>query len=227
LVGTIAYASTSERFFVRGVQVVGAQHLDPEVISKAAGAIEQSVFWLDPRGVADRIIQLPGIKAVHVQCSLPSQVIIKVQEREPVVLWRAESQGRDWWLDEDGVVLAYHGDPEAASTVFVIDSSERDLQVGDRIDPRGLVQSVRRLADALPGTKYFYYQEDRGLSFLHQADGAQWPVYVGSSDDLARKILSMEVVTDHLNKKKTTPRYVDVRWADRPVYRVRERNGGK
>ncbi|MFC2023333.1 cell division protein FtsQ/DivIB [Chloroflexota bacterium] len=227
LIATIVYASASESFFVREVQVTGATHLDPAIISDAAGAVKQSVFWLDPREVANVVIKIPGVKSVRVQCSLPSKVTIDVREREPVVLWRAESQGRDWWIDEDGVVLAYHGDPDSESTVFVIDSSERHLQVGERIDPRGLVQSVKQLAAALPGTKYFYYQEDRGLSFLHQADSGQWPAYVGSSDDLARKIQSMEVVIDYLKAKNIRPTYVDVRWAEHPVYRVRKGDGGE
>jgi len=63
-----------------------------------------------------------------VSCSLPAHVSIAVEEREPAVMWRLLVQVRDWWLDEEGVVLPYHGD--VSNTVFVVDSSTPQLQKG-------------------------------------------------------------------------------------------------
>jgi hypothetical protein len=43
-------------------------------------------------------------------------------------------------------------------------------------------------------------------------------VYVGSSDDLQRKIQVMQALNAYLVPNGIRPRYVDVRWADHPVY---------
>jgi len=214
----IAYASADAKFYVYEGRIVGARHTDAGKIYQAAGVHEQNIFWLDPQQVAKRVIQLDGIKAVRVRCELPSRVIVEVEEREPAVMWRASHQQRDWWLDSEGVVLPYHGDVNAPNTVFVVDSSDRELLVGEHIEPAGMAQSVLRLADAVPGIRVFFYEPDRGLSFTQQVNGAEWPVYVGTSWDLARKIQVMQALTDYLQANDVRPRYVDVRWADHPVY---------
>lgn len=218
LVGGIVYASVDARFFVYEAAVRGAQHLPATTIYETAGVHEQNIFWIDPQDVARRIIALEGIKAVQVSCDLPARVVIEIEERQPVILWRAQSQERDWWVDAEGRILPYHGDVNSPDTVFVLDSSERRLDVGQTVEPQGIARSVLQLAEALPEVKVFYYQADRGLSFIQQGEMGSWPVYVGGSEDLARKIQVMLTLTSYLQGNRVRPRYVDVRWADHPVY---------
>ncbi len=220
LLGGAAYASSDERFFVYDAEIVGAQHLDAQEVYLAAGVDKQSIFWIDPQRAAENIAGLQGVSAVHVRCDLPSSVTIRVEERQPVILWRSASQNRDWWLDAEGVILPYHGDPSAAGTVFVVDYSDRRLAVGDRIAPPGLAASVLEMTASLTGVRVFFYDAERGLFFTQQALNGEWPVYVGSSDDLARKIQVSELLNKHFEEKSIRPTYVDVRWASRPVYGI-------
>jgi cell division septal protein FtsQ len=212
------YASTDATFFVYGAQIVGGHHIGPEVIYEAAGVHEQNIFWVDPQRVAEDVMQLEGVKSVKVHCELPARVTIEVEEREPAVMWRARTQQQDLWLDEEGRVLPYHGDANSPEMVFVIDSGERYLQIGDTVEPEGIVESALQLDVALPGVKIFFYQPDLGLSFTHRVNGEEWPVYVGTADDLARKIQVLQAVTEYLLEEGIDPRYVDVRWAEHPVY---------
>ncbi|MGD9315297.1 MAG: FtsQ-type POTRA domain-containing protein [Anaerolineae bacterium] len=218
LIGLAVYASTEARFFVYGAQIVGVQHLQAEEIYQAAGVHEQNIFWVDPQAVARRVVDLHGIKAVRVRSELPALVSIEVEEREPVVMWRATTQNEDLWLDGDGVVLPYHGDVQSPDMIFVVDHGERHLQLGDRIEPDGIVQSARQLAAKVPGVKVFTYQPGWGLSFTQGTDQAEWPVYVGTSEDLLHKIQVLQALTDYLQANNIHPRYVDVRWPDHPVY---------
>jgi hypothetical protein len=218
LVGGIVYASVDARFFVYEAAIRGATHLPATTIYQAAGVHEQNIFWINPQDVARRILALEGIKAVTVSCDLPARVSIEVEERQPVILWRTQSQQHDWWVDTEGRILPYHGDVDSPDTVFVLDSSERNLDVGHTIEPQGLARSVLQLAEALPDVQVFYYQADRGLSFSQQGAAGSWPVYVGSSEDLARKIQVMLALASYLEANGIRPRYVDVRWADHPVY---------
>lgn len=218
LLGGIVYTSIDARFFVYEAEIHGAQHLSPETIYESAGVDEQNIFWIDPQQVALRLIALEGIKVVRVSCELPARVVIEVEERQPAIMWRAQSQGKDWWLDAQGRVLPYHGDTQSPDTVFVVDASERNLDVGQTVQPTGIADSVMQLAEALPGVRLFYYQADRGLSFTQQAATGSWPVYVGSSEDLPRKIQVMMALTAYLKANGIHPRYMDVRWANHPVY---------
>ena len=212
------YTSTNAKFFVYDAQIVGGRHTGPETVYQAAGVHEQNIFWIDPQQVAEDIMQLQGVKSVRVRCELPARVTIEVEEREPVVMWRATAQQQDLWLDKEGKVLPYHGDTNSPEMVFVIYYGERRLQEGDSVEPEGIVQSTLQLDAALPGVRIFYYQPDRGLSFTQQAETGSWPVYVGSSEDLPRKIQVVSALTSYLRANGIQPRYVDVRWADHPVY---------
>jgi hypothetical protein len=216
LVALFVYVSVTPDFFVSGATVLGNHHVAKDTVYQASGIDSQNIFWIQPRRVAEAIVQLHGIKTAHVRCRLPAQVTIEVTERQPVVLWRAEAQGNDWWLDEEGVVLPYHG--TVSDTVFVVDYSERPLSVGDRVEPEGIVTSVQQLASSLPEVSLFYYQPDRGLSFTQNTVHGSWPVFIGDSSDLPRKIQVLQALTEYFAKHKMRPSYVDLRWADYPVF---------
>jgi hypothetical protein len=218
LIAGVAYASIDARFFVYSASINGAHHLTAEGIYQAAGIHEQNIFWIDPEAVVQRIASLDGVKAARVRCELPATVTIEVEERQPKVMWRTNSQKHDWWLDEEGVVLPYHGDPQAAGVLFVVDSSPRVLAFGQKIEPEGIVASVIQLAAALPQSRVFFYDAERGLTFTQKSDRAEWPVYVGSGEDLEHKIQVVQTLTAYLEANNITPRYVDVRWAAHPVY---------
>jgi len=216
LIALLIYVSTTEKFFVFGADVLGNHHVETDKIYLASGVHEQNVFWIRPNKVAEAVVQLDGIRAASVRCRLPAHVTIEVTERQPLILWHIEVQGNDWWLDEEGVVLPYQG--VVSDTVFVVDYSERLLNIGDRVEPEGIVISVQQLAASLPEVSLFYYQPDRGLSFVQKTAYGSWPVYVGDSNDLARKILVLQALTDYFVEHKMRPTYVDVRWADYPVF---------
>ncbi len=216
LIALFIYVSAAQQFYVFRAEVVGSHHVESDTIYQASGIHEQNILWIRPNKAAEAVVHLNGIRAARVRCRLPARVTIEVTERQPTVLWRAEAQGSDLWLDEEGVVLPYHG--VVSDTVFVVDSSERLLNVGDRVEPEGIVPSVKQLASSLPEVSLFYYQPDRGLSFMQETAYGSWPVYVGDSSDLARKIQILQSLTDYFVEHKMRPTYVDVRWADYPVF---------
>jgi hypothetical protein len=218
LIGLIVYISSDARFFVYEAEIEGVHHLKAKKIYESAQIHKQSIFWIKPSQVEENIRQLDGIKDVKVQCRLPAQVFVRVEEREPMILWRLLNQGQDLWLDEEGVVLPYHGDPASPHVVIVADSSERQLQEGTRIEPTSVVRSVQQLAVALPQVEFIFYEAERGLSFTQKTGSGAWPVYVGTSEDLARKIEVVQALNVYLSKHQIQPRYVDVRLASHPVY---------
>jgi len=218
LIGMIVYISSDAQFFVYEAEIEGVHHLKSKKIYESAQVHQQSIFWIQPSQVEDNIRQLNGIKDVEVHCRLPARVVVRVEEREPIVLWRLLTQEQDYWLDEEGVVLPYHGDPTSPDVVIVADSSDRQLQEGARIEPASLVRSVQQLAVALPQVEFIFYGAERGLSFTQKTDRGEWPVYVGTSEDLARKIGVVQALNVHLAEHQIQPRYVDVRLASHPVY---------
>jgi hypothetical protein len=216
LIALIFYVSVAEQFFIYDAKIIGSHHIDRDKIYQAAGVHEQNIFWVRPERVSDAVTSLVGIRSAQVHCSLPAELTITVTERKPVVLWRSETQAGDLWLDEEGIVLPYPG--VISETVFVLGSSERDLSEGDRLEPDGIVPSVQQIAASLPEVKLFEYDQDHGLSFTQTTPHGSWPVYLGDSKDIERKVQIVRALTDYFNAEKTSPAYIDVRWAEYPVY---------
>ena len=212
------YVSSSATFFVYEAHIQGNRYIDAQRIFDVSGIDEQHILWVDAQGVAQQIGQIPGVKSASVRLSLPAQVLIEVTEREPIILWRTMSVGGDWWLDEEGFVLPYHGNTENPDTLYVIDWSDRQLQPDARIDPPDLVQGVKQMAQALPGVRLFYFQQDRGLNFIQERDNHKWPVYVGDGQNLALKIRSVQALSDYLLAREIYPGFIDVRWPELPVF---------
>lgn len=227
LLGLLVFASVDRRFFVYEAQVIGSHHLQSTAIYEASGIHEQNIFWINPQAVSQRIGQLDGIRAVQVHCALPAKVIVEVEEREPTALLRSTGQGRDLWLDEDGTVLPYHGDPTADHTVFIIDRSNQVLQVGDQVKPVYLVRWAQQIAAAVPGVRLFYYHPDRGLSFSSATEDREWMVYVGDGNDLPRKLQALGAVTEYLMAENIRPTAVDVRSPTRPVFTLLDSGVGR
>lgn len=218
LVAAIVYVSAAKHFFVYGAEIVGSHYVSLDDIYQEAGMHETNIFWVNPQEATQRIERLDGIRDARVQCGLPARVRIEVEEREPIMLWRVgpRGEGGDWWLDEEGVVLPYHG--ALTNTVFVIDRSGRRLQPGDRVEPQGIVASVQQLAAALPEVEVYWHQPDRGLSFNQRTSYGEWTVFFGDSRDIARKIEVLQALRAYLASEGIRARYVDIRWPDHPVY---------
>ena len=218
LIAVIVYGSTDAKFFVYDAEISGNRYVNCGEIYRLSDVHEQHIFWIQPEEVAERITQIPGIKGVRVRSSLPGKVSIQVVEREPLIVWRTLAHGGDWWLDDEGIVLPYGGDAKGPDTIYVVDSSMRQLEHGDRIEPVEIVDWVQQLAAALPGARVFYYQEDRGLHFSQEKLGLPWPVYVGDGENLTRKIQAVQALNDYLTTNNIQAAFVDVRWPDLPVY---------
>ena len=69
------------------------------------------------------------------------------------------TQERDWWLDEEGVVLPYHGDAQAGRNALCHRRDPRE-DYGQSIQPEGIVASVIQLATALPGIDFTTMQSE-------------------------------------------------------------------
>jgi hypothetical protein len=212
----MVFMSVSPDLYVYAAQVAGSQYVSSEAILLAADIEDLHILWVRPGEVAERIEALPGIKAATVRTWLPARVTIAVDERKPLVRWYAESQRQEWWLDNEGVVLPYG--PADSEALIVVDLSGQALGAGDRVEPPSMALSLASVHESLPGIDLLYYHPDRGLSLTWRTAGDEWPVYLGSSDDLEGKLQSMEAINDYLSREGIRPRFVDVSRAEYPVY---------
>jgi cell division septal protein FtsQ len=179
--------TSSDAFAVTGTTIEGATWTSPVLIEQVmAVPPDQNAFTLVTRDLEDRIAVLPAIKSSSVSVALPGQVVVSVDERVPLVVWRVGS--RSFLVDTDGLLFAELGSdaPEAAASLPVIDDARmtsKTMAVGDTLDPVTL-DAALRLGALTPaqvgsGARSLVLRLDDANGFTMRTRPASWSAVFG------------------------------------------------
>ena len=95
--------SESGMFVLKQVTVEGNQYVSSEeIIKKADLNVGDKIFQIPIAEITERVTEIPYLNGVSISRSLPSTVIISVQEREPVAYLIDQ---RSYMIDETGIIL--------------------------------------------------------------------------------------------------------------------------
>lgn len=207
---------TNEQFYVREIGVTGNQRVSAEAIAAASGLQNYSIFWLNPGQVTRKVIDsLTPVRAVQVKYSLPNRVTLIVEEQGGQVMWQIA--GINYWVDDDGRLHPAQGN--VAPSVVV-----QDIRPGlpSSVDPQAVL-AAQQLIDLLPDIEALGYAPTTGLRFHHSRG---WEVYLGTGDDMARKVSILRAIEQQFAGEDTPqPSLVDLRFPDSPYYRLPDGNG--
>lgn len=102
--GVAHYVTSSPRYLVKGVSVVGANLVPAQDILNASGITTgDNLMTLDTAEVARRVKQIPYIRVCEVSRSYPDRVIIEVNERHPGAMVLINNHAFE--IDDECVVL--------------------------------------------------------------------------------------------------------------------------
>ena len=200
-------------FFVYGAEIRGNEALSKQEIYKASQIEHQSVFWVNPRKVAQRVSSLPNVKSASVTVALPAQVKIDVVERRPELLWQT---GQDvWWIDQEGTVVPPRTDVEGM--LKIIDDDIQPLEAGYKINETVIkgAQALRLLA---PNVSVIRHTRALGLIV---STPEEWPVYLGDGSQMRAKLMVLSALLPDLREEEDPPLYIDLRDPQRPVYKLK------
>ncbi|MEY4873552.1 MAG: UDP-N-acetylenolpyruvoylglucosamine reductase [Actinomycetota bacterium] len=105
-VGVALIVLASPLVAVRTVQVEGAKYADAALVRSVSDSLKgKSVLTVDTKTASERLESDPWIKSARITTSLPSRVLIQINERIPVA-WFLGVDNRARVIDEDGLVLS-------------------------------------------------------------------------------------------------------------------------
>lgn len=110
--GAQHYASTTPRFAITRLDVVGNRRLPDEVVARRAGvAVGDNLFVLDVAAAEQALLADPWIQEVRVSRELPSTLRIELVEREAAAI--AVLGAESWLITAEGVPFkpVAEGDP--------------------------------------------------------------------------------------------------------------------
>ncbi len=138
-----AQALTVQRFSLRGASSISAQE-----IAAGSGIVGHNIFTVEPQAVAERLAALPTVREARVWGELPDLLVIRVVERQPVMIWQI---GNDHFLlDAGGAVLAVNPPAERVQDLPTVTVREVEPpQVGGRVD-QAIVGALALLLHSAP-----------------------------------------------------------------------------
>ncbi|MBX3012830.1 MAG: FtsQ-type POTRA domain-containing protein [Caldilineaceae bacterium] len=216
MIALISWVHVDEQWFVYrdATLIQGLTHLNADELYEQSGIDSWNIFWLSPRAIRARMIALPTVADAQVTLQLPNQVIIQVQEEQPVAMW--VTQAGNFWLLPDGTALP---EPEnSPTTLLQIIDPTRDARSWATPDSGNMdvniLKSAQALTNYLPTVNQIYFNQGYGLNF-HMPDSNLW-VYWGDGLNMTKKYNNMVAVERHLRTTDNKSNIIDVRF-DKPV----------
>ncbi|MEN6410194.1 MAG: FtsQ-type POTRA domain-containing protein [Anaerolineaceae bacterium] len=104
-------------FQVQGVHLVGAQRLTAAEVNDVLNIAGEPAVSIDPAEIKDITLKnFPELAAVSVKVGLPSNLVVTVKERQPIIVW--EKGDSDILVDAEGYAFPARGDmPEGLISV--------------------------------------------------------------------------------------------------------------
>lgn len=224
LLGAALYlCMTLPEFQVSKAQVYGNQRITADEINAVLSSSGQPIFLLQPSDLETRLrLNYPEIAAATVSLGLPNLVIVKIVERQPVILWQ---QGSGFtWIDQSGIAFRPRGTAANLIQVNATGVPPPGLPVmNDPLSPLpylsvDLVKAIETLAPSVPAGTAMAYDPVNGLGW---SDARGWQVTFGNNaKDMALKVQVYQSLVASLTQQGITPAFISVQYANAPYYRM-------
>ena len=208
----LLFLFSEPRFFVYGAQVSGNRALSAEAIYEASGVDMNSIFFIAPRLVQQRLLErFPSLGGVQVALGLPAQVKIHVVERQARFVWEVGDQS--YLVDARGAVV---GTGDGPPGVLRIRCAEGCTPPDEQMLDPAVLDTAMQLSQLLGGQQSLGYSSRFGLSVRTEHG---WLVYFGVGGDLPQKVAVMRSLLAELVSSGIEPQFIDVGVPSRPYYR--------
>ena len=140
-------------FAFRELRLEGAAYTDPAAVERAMEDVRgTNLFALRTGPLETALLDLPSVRSADVHVSLPESLVVRLEERTAVLVWRVGA--RRYLVDREGRLFGRVGDEppaEVAALPVVEDrrATSAGLAIGGRLEPVDL-DAATRLASLVP-----------------------------------------------------------------------------
>jgi cell division protein FtsQ len=193
-------------FPVKVVVVQGNNVAYADAITELSGAMGESIFSVESQAIAQRVATHPAVASVNVTTEFPDRVVIRLNERVPVLAWHTRNQVA--LVDERGDVIAIADDP---TLPVLVQTSGNGPAPGTRVTT-GVVQAALYVHEKM-GSRLVQLGYDPTSGLTAQLNDGRTVVF-GDGNKIPLKVSVLQTVLT-LPDQWTR---LDVRQPDRPYY---------
>jgi cell division protein FtsQ len=211
----------SPMFMVSQIEITNDQIMDPAEIEEALQVQGRPVFTADPNLMEDKLTapnKFPELADARVSIGFPARVLIRLNERKPVIYWKQDEM--DLWVDADGISFPSRGQDSNLVKVVAsgVPGAMPNSQGQDRLMMPEMVKAIVKLQGQVPEGQTIIYDAQHGLGW---SDPRGWKVYFGNDpDNMEIRLAVYQSVVDLLAKRKINPALVSVEYIHAPYYRL-------
>ncbi|HEY3344545.1 MAG TPA: FtsQ-type POTRA domain-containing protein [Anaerolineaceae bacterium] len=235
-------------FQIGKINVIGVKRIPQAEISKAVDLEGVSILQANPDELQQALQDsFPDLSKASVQVGLPASVVVRVQERQPLINWQGDKQ--TVWVDASGMAFPPRGEPSGLIAVKAVgtppappSTPSGDTAAGSSSAPAptatpvatplapdlkpaahpfltaDLISAIQKLSGQAPAKTAILYDARYGLGWK---DPKGWTVYFGSNmDSMDLKLEQYKVITGELAKQKIVPAMISVEFPHAPFYRL-------
>lgn len=217
--GLYHFLYVSDFFKIRDIEVVGAELYDEaELIEQTGIATGDNLWQTSLRGAATAVEALPWIRSAEVVREYPDRILLRVQEREPVLRVQEPGGGENWVVDTEAVLLNLKhlkNDKIAIARDRIYDTT----LTGVALDP-----FIHGAAIQLPALSEFLALWNEQELFtplrevrlngreivLHPRERVE-TIHLGPND-IRRQLEGLAVLWESLKREGLTGEYIDLRY---------------
>jgi cell division septal protein FtsQ len=212
--------ATSPEYVVASVSVEGSKVLSNDQANQIAGVQGLNIFQVDPAAVQSRLAERAALlKGVSVETRLPNQVIIRVQERRPAIVW-VMGDGTPFLASDDHIVVGYASKLDGYVTIFDRGPLTDSLTLGapmpvHKADAADTAQQIYLLLPQATGLqlRQLEWAPDNGITAITVVGRR---IEFGTGQDLDKKIKIVQALAQESRPAGSQWSILDVRSTERP-----------
>ncbi|MEA3326226.1 MAG: FtsQ-type POTRA domain-containing protein [Chloroflexota bacterium] len=233
----VIFFSSLSAFEVSTINLKGSKRLTTDAILSQLNIVGLPIIEVEPEQLAIQLTQnFPSLTSVSISTGLPASVTIRVEEREPLILWQQDNSSL--WIDIEGVMFPIRGEAEVAfSVVANSDPPPAPTKEGDSLIenedeptlpmveeptfPRTTPKFIRGLlsiSDYVPEDSYLQYDPQFGLGWQ---DSNGWLAYFGKDmTNIDIKLAEYQTIIAEMKRENITPALISLEFLHAPFYRL-------
>lgn len=214
---------TSPQYRVQQARINGLQRLSRQDVAVVMAIEGKSVFEISLEEMSNRLATaFPEFSAVEVEVAFPNEVLVTVEERQPILVWRQD--GRTILVDANGVSFPMR-DPNTPIPPVVVEAHgappvpnvNLDSQALEQFMPVEMVSAILSMSAQAPKDTPIMYDPMRGLGWK---DAQGWEVYFGDTGNMDMKLRVYKTLANKLADEGITPALISVEHVHLPYYRM-------
>ena len=201
----LGYLFTDVNFQVAIPHVSGNNYLDAELIQQQADVAGENIFLINPAHIAAKLTTfIPQVEEAKIRLGLPNQVVILIQERQPVLVY---SRGDNiQWASNDGHLFPMTQPRD--DLPLLVDEDGSATTDGAMLNP-GIWDAIQEISANIPEIKEYHYREVYGLFFI-SPEG--WRVYLGDGENMQKKLATWQIIRQQILQENRPVKKVDLRY---------------